>query len=261
MQDKKVPIYLVSLTQDIQRREALKQRFPKNYPHFIHIEAVDGRQLTAKEYYNQTLDYFIKSNRTMSPAELGCTLSHIRVLEGFIKTDSQYALILEDDIEGSDDDIQKIFSLTQALMSNSLVLCGGQLDIKGKKYRFGKKTNIKELYEVYPLSYPYIYGTCCYVVTKKSANKILEYHKNSLTIADGWNDFFKDTDIKIYYANLLSHPLDLSNSHIEQYRVQAQSHKKTLWKKFVSPNFLITMAKLKIIPIIASLMGYKKIED
>ena len=102
-----IPIYLVSLEQDTKRREELKLRFPNHYDDFIQINAVDGRKISAKEYYDKTIEYFIKTNKTMSPSELGCTLSHIKALEEFIKTNNNYALILEDDVIGEDKDIKK----------------------------------------------------------------------------------------------------------------------------------------------------------
>ena len=35
----------------------------------------------------------------MTPSELGCTLSHLKALEDFIKSDSEYAYIFEDDVK------------------------------------------------------------------------------------------------------------------------------------------------------------------
>lgn len=93
-----IPIYLVSLKDDIKRRKELEKRFPKYYSSFIHIEAVDGRKLYAKEYFDATSSFFNKHKRPMSPSELGCTLSHIKALEQFLSTDESFALILDEDI-------------------------------------------------------------------------------------------------------------------------------------------------------------------
>jgi len=236
MQNINIPIYLVSLEQDTKRREELKKRFKNFYNKFIHIKATDGRKLSAKEYYDQTIDYFIKRNKIMSPSELGCTLSHINALEEFMKTDSYYALILEDDVIGNDKDIEKIFEISQKLDQNSLFICGGQDGLSSKKYQFGKETSLADgLFEVCKFSYQHIFRTCCYVVTKKSAKEILEYHKKCLTLADEWDEFFKNSDTKIYYANILSHPKDLVNSHIEEYRAKFKT--KSFIEKIFSKNF------------------------
>ena len=70
-----ISIYLVSLEQDFVRRKKLKERFPETYNCFQYIEAVDGRVLPAKEYFDRTKNYFLKHKEIMTPSELGCTLS------------------------------------------------------------------------------------------------------------------------------------------------------------------------------------------
>lgn len=213
------PIYLVSLEQDITRRHRLEESFPENYKNFIHIKAVDGRKLTAKDYHNKTIDFFLQNGRIMSPAELGCTLSHINALEQFLKTDHPCALILEDDVIGNDQDIDGLAKLSIKLDSNSLLLCGAQQGLP-RRYQFGKWLTSKGVYEVCKLSYPFIFRTCCYLVTRKSAQEILDYHAKHLTLADKWNHFFEGTSTKIYYVNTLSHPKDLASSHIEDDRAK-----------------------------------------
>ncbi len=252
---KKTPIYLISLAQDSQRRKELKQKFPKSYAQFIQIEATDGRQLTATEYYEKAIKFFRKSNRIMLPTELGCTLSHIHALEEFIKTNSQYALILEDDVEGEDKDIIKILNLIKNFEPKSLLICGR---IANKNYPFGKKTSIEGLYEISHLTHQFIHRAWSYVVTKKSANEIIEYHKHNLTIADWWNDIFKDTDTKIYYTNILSHPICRAKSHMETDRAQFN---QSLWEKITSIKSIKHKLKKEIVKVIIQLKGYKKIKD
>ncbi len=221
-----IPIYLVSLKADKSRRAKLKEKFIKYYDNFIHIEAIDGRELAAKEYFEKTRDYYAKYKKIMSPPELGCTLSHIKALETFLETGNEYALILEDDVIANDESISEVFEISKKLNSDSLLLCGGQINIPSSKYRFGKKTELKKTYEVIKFSYPFVFGACCYVVTRKSAQQILSYHSNCLTLADRWGEFFINSEIKIYYTNLISHPEDLKNSHLESDRLYFNNKKE-----------------------------------
>lgn len=235
----KIPIYLVSLESDEARRAQLKERFLNYYEQFIYIKAIDGRKLSASEYYEKSKQYFVKNKEIMSPGELGCTLSHIKALEEFLETDSQYALVLEDDVIGHDNDIDFIFENVLSLSLDSLLLCGGQVKSKSSRYRFGKNTDSSKIYKVAYFSYAFVYGTCCYVVTRKSAQQILNYHNNSLTIADKWGEFFKGTSTEIYYTNALSHPQDLTNSHIEKERVYF--NKKRIFDKVLSKDVFIKL--------------------
>lgn len=253
-----LPTYLISLQADTTRRNALKQSFPMYYDSFIHIEAIDGRELSAKEYYKKTLPFLLKYQHPMIPAELGCTMSHIKALKEFLKTSHQFALILEDDIIGNDKDLQQITQLTSYLDINSLLLCGGQIDLPSKKYRLGKIIKDTNIYEVAKFSYSFIYGTCCYLVTRKSAQAIIDYHQKNLTLADKWDVFFRGTNIKIMYINILQHPLDYKNSHIEKDRIQRYN---ILLKKIKVDIFIRMLRKIKneLFRITLIIFGFKKL--
>lgn len=234
------PIYLVSLEQDVQRREALKKHFPKYYPYFKHVESIDGRKLIAKEYFDKTLPYYLNTKKVMSPAELGCTLSHIEALNAFLLTDEQYALILEDDVIGTDKDLEVVYDLAKKMERDSLLLCGAQEGLS-RKHQLGRWIDSKAVYEVSKLSYTFIFRTCCYVVTRKSAQQIIDSHEESLTLADKWSHFFEKNKTKIYYINALHHPEDFALSHIEAER--AILKRKTFLQKVLSPDAPIKIVR------------------
>lgn len=256
-----LPMYLVSLEQDVARREALEKRFPLHYSEFIHIKAVDGRKLPAKEYYDATLSFFHKHKRPMSPAELGCTLSHIKALESFLATDAPFALILEDDVIGTDTNLEQLQDQINHLDENSLLLCGGQTELPSKRYRLVKETINKDILKVSFFSYRFIYGTCCYIVTRKSAQQILAYHAQGITLADKWDEFFVETATKIYYINILQHPEELGSSHIEADRLVFKNQ-SLLQKLFAKDGMLRAIRRLyweaKRFSLIVT--GYKKIK-
>lgn len=230
-----VPIYLVSLESDLSRREQLKILFPRYYAKFHHVPAVDGRELTAGQYYKQTTSYFIKHNKTMSPAELGCTLSHIKALKAFLETNDSYALILEDDVMGSDKELEEVLSCADSLDNDSLLLCGAQ-DGVDRRYQLGKLNKNKNLYEVHAFSHEFMLRTCCYVVTRTSAKNIINHHHNNLTLADKWDVFFKHNNTRMFYVEILKHPIDLTNSHIEADR--AQYKEKSLLRRLLTKDII-----------------------
>lgn len=251
-------MYLVSLEQDVARREALEKRFPKYYSEFIHIKAVDGRKLPAKEYYDATLNFFHKHKRPMSPAELGCTLSHIKALESFLSTSAPFALILEDDVLGNDTNLEQLEGKINQLEESSLLLCGGQEGLN-LRYQLGKADNTTETYKVAKFSYAFIFRTCCYVVSRKSARQILAYHNQGITLADKWNEFFKNTSMKIYYTSILKHPEDLTESHIEADR---RSQDKTFLQKLFSvdgPRKVFNRIYFNVMTTALKIVGYKQL--
>ncbi|MEO9751097.1 MULTISPECIES: glycosyltransferase family 25 protein [Marinobacter] len=212
------PIYLVSLDQDSEKRETLKNRFPRYSATMTRINAVDGRKLPAKEFFDHIATPLALGHRLMLPGEVGCSLSHVHALESFLSSGENYALILEDDVIGGDDDIDAIMTLVSALPPESLLICGGQQGMPARKYVFGKTAGAEGLFRLARYSNNHIFRTCCYVVTPVSAKQILDMQSESLTLADAWGTFFRGSGTNIYYTDKLAHPKELSGSHLEQER-------------------------------------------
>lgn len=257
--DLTIPIYLISLKTDEDRRRELEKRFNNFYSCFKYIEAVDGRKLDAKEYYNKIIPYYLELKNIMSPAELGCTLSHIKALNDFLQTNEPYALILEDDVIGSDQDLKSIFDITANLDSNSLLICGAQNGLS-RRHQLGKWIDNKGVYEVANFSYSFVLRTCCYVVTRKTAQQIIDFHSINLTLADKWDCFFNNTSTKIYYINALHHPEDLADSHIEADRATFKN--KTFIQKICSsdaPIKIFRKTKDEVHRLVLLMLGSKQL--
>lgn len=225
-------IYLVSLNQDVARREKLKERFPQSYASFRHIEAIDGRVLPAKEYFDKTRGFFNKYKRIMTPAELGCTLSHIKALQKFLSTDARCALIIEDDIIGEDTDFRFIETTATKEVGNGIMFCGCQEGLL-LRYKYGKPIT-ESLLKVAHTNRGEFSRTAAYVVSREAAQTILDFHNNNfITVADFWFDLLKKFRGDVYYLDVISHPIDLSNSSIENERLIVQ---RSLLRKVFSKD-------------------------
>lgn len=256
----KYPIYLVSLDRDHQRREQLARMFPSYQNTIQRISAVDGRELPAKEFFGHIFKAMRHGHRLMLPGEVGCTLSHIRALEAFMESGAAAALILEDDIIGGDTDLDTIQGLIPKLPEHGLMICGGQDGMPARKYIFGKSTGTDGLYRIARYSNSHIFRTCCYVVTRTSAQEILQCHETFLRLADAWGTFFEGTDTHIYFANVLSHPEDLNNSHLQHERTLFSGKKATA--KRTLTDWLVHRAqrlRRKWGALICRLNGYRRL--
>jgi len=248
-----IPIYLVSLQKDTQRRETLQKNFTRYYDKMEIIDAVDSEQISAKKYFYDTLPYYKKYKKLMSPSELGCTLSHIEALKRFLKTDEEMALIFEDDIIGSDEDLDKLKDITKSLPKNSLLILGG-LDGLSTKYLLGKESKFnKNLMKIPKSLFPNLNRTCCYIVTRQSAKIILDSHNKLLNIADKWDVLFLNTSIDIYFTKLLKHPFVNANSNIEEERGLAKV------KRMKLPIKELKRVERRIIVLYYKILGYKKL--
>ena len=97
----KFKIYVVNLKKDKDRRKNIIIEIEKqNIKNYEIIDAINGNELSNKEldsasYKNKNL--INPWNTKMSPSQVGCALSHIKIYKKFIQTDYNLALILEDD--------------------------------------------------------------------------------------------------------------------------------------------------------------------
>ncbi|MEM4620005.1 MAG: glycosyltransferase family 25 protein [Desulfurococcaceae archaeon] len=111
----------------------------------LSLKEVDGRKLTAEEYFRLVACSFLKDFLLMTPGEVGCALSHMKAYENLIHSGEEYALILEDDVIGNDKDIEKIHELIPELLNrygNRFVWYVGGMEGLSKKYIHVKKTSI-----------------------------------------------------------------------------------------------------------------------
>ena len=226
-----IPVYLVSLEQDTARRDAFKQRFPGIWPAITHLPAVDGRKLDATSYFMHAKGSLQAGRGIMSPAEVGCALSHLAALNAFLASGHKQALILEDDVLGNDADIERAIKLAGELAERDILICGGQEALSHRKYQLGKQGRNPQHYILAPFSYRYMFRTCCYIVSRPAAERIIATQEKGLRVADDWGAFFDNSGIHMHLINALSHPEDLSSSRIEAERIDVS---KSRGKKFSS---------------------------
>lgn len=87
--------YLINLDRSPQRLATMDERLSALGIAYTRITGVDGAQLDEDEFLRHT-----RENRYYKPirrGEVGCYLSHLRVLQVFLDSDARYALVLEDD--------------------------------------------------------------------------------------------------------------------------------------------------------------------
>ncbi len=208
-------IHVISLIKDSDRRDLLKESFIKNYGTFNIFNALNHSD--AKNYLSKGCN--LKENKLeMTLSEVACALSHLEVLKKTIENDKEFSLILEDDIIGIDEDIDKILETCLHLPPNSILIAGGQEGLRSYKNLYGVSVEEKkELYKIPKLYYRYLSRACCYVVSDQTAQKIIKLQSEGLERADQWDKLLYGCE-NVYFSPILKHPLTLENSHIEKER-------------------------------------------
>ncbi len=104
----KLDVYLINLSGAEKRRDAMFSKISELGLPVERIEATDGRKLTFPIPEFSELSYMLMHGRRTSPPEVGCYLSHINCAKTFLKGDSDFALVLEDDVTFESDFVQTI---------------------------------------------------------------------------------------------------------------------------------------------------------
>ncbi|MEM1973993.1 MAG: glycosyltransferase family 25 protein [Thermoplasmata archaeon] len=240
--------YVISMSQAVERREKLKTQFKQTYSNFEIIEGVDGKNLIAAEYFEKIKCYYDKYLRIVTPGEVGCALSHTRVYETFLKSSDNYALILEDDVIGTDKDIDEIIIIADRIkkeISKDFLWIVGGMEGLDKSKLFLETTRVSNVFLVKELSRRYLYRTVCYVITKNVARRILEIQRSCLHVADEW-DKIVPSDVPILYSEILKHPME-NNSYIETERNKLKKAYKEIISKSLKMGLDNKIHSLKLL--------------
>ncbi|NLC12876.1 MAG: glycosyltransferase family 25 protein [Chloroflexi bacterium] len=93
-----LPIWVINLKKDKERREFMTSQLGRLGLSFEIVEAVDGSILTNQDLKSYSADLALKTiHRQLIPNEIGCALSHIGLWERMMRENIAEALIFEDD--------------------------------------------------------------------------------------------------------------------------------------------------------------------
>lgn len=205
----KVKKYLISIQGPGEKR--YEQFFSQDG--FDEIEfikyGVIGKNLSTSEYFNLAVKNKI---RTLTPSELGCTLSHLSALRDFVDSDADYAYIFEDDVVAKK---EIDFNLDLDILRDNFILSLGGVNqsvchkIRGKI--LNEEYMGEKILKVSPLYYEDIVYAMGYLLDKEAARKIILCHEVNLHVIDHWHIVLNTyPELSYYMVNLLDHPEVLS---------------------------------------------------
>lgn len=95
---KRIQCYCINLDSKNERWEQMQEHFAAIFPDMERFPAVLGRSLEKYPDNVHDFSYRLHVGRRILPGEVGCYLSHLGVLQRFLESDREFALICEDDI-------------------------------------------------------------------------------------------------------------------------------------------------------------------
>ena len=201
--------YIINLEKSVVRKQYMQELLSAyKFLDVKFVKAIDGRLLSederrAKFDFARSKDLY---GRELNAGEVGCALSHRKAYSELLKSDCQYALILEDDISIIRDlnslDLEQIESIVNVQEPRALMLSGD--------YWFYKKNDIVKLFTAS--------GAYAYIMNRAAASKVLAVNP-PCCVADDWT-FYKRNGLRLFAVNPYmidaNMKMDLLSSDVKQ---------------------------------------------
>jgi glycosyl transferase family 25 len=177
-----VVAYIINLDRSPERLKFVKENVERLNIPFERISAVDGNLLSQEEIQQKVSNALKGFDRRNKVGIFGCYLSHVKTWEIFLKSDAEFAIIFEDDVNFN----PKILKETiDELIINKDLWDINTFDIRGNgmPVRIKKFSNGQSLV-VYLTK---VLNTGAYIINRKAAKKLLE---KALPIKMQIDDYF-----------------------------------------------------------------------
>jgi GR25 family glycosyltransferase involved in LPS biosynthesis len=182
------------------------------------FSGVDGKMMPAPEYYRLLTRAYSVHGQLIAPSEIAATLSHVRILEDFLSSKEDLAIIFEDDvlIHGHSAGVLKE-ALRHVGPKDVLVACSQHgLEFLGE-IRGRRITPQDECYEVSKLDWKTVKRSCAYAVGRLAAAHICEVQNRGTYPPDDFRVLCHPQG-RLLLCNAFSHPKTKENSLLEPER-------------------------------------------
>jgi glycosyl transferase family 25 len=201
---------------------------------------IEGKALSAAAYYKIMARAYAKHRQIITPSEVGCALSHLRMLEEFLKSQEQIALIFEDDVligERSIEMLQK--SLEFVRPSDILVACSQRgIEDPVRGLRLAEEI---ECYEVQKEDWGVVKGTFAYAVGREAAEYVLSVQNDGLWPADKFRILCPDKG-RLLLCGAFDHPATRRSNLEDERRLKPE----------IPPRLLFFRLRAELMKSIAS---------
>ncbi|WP_445116476.1 glycosyltransferase family 25 protein [Acinetobacter sp. WZC-1] len=187
----------------------------------FNIYGIKGIELSTRDYFELAVGNHITP---LTPAELGCTLSHLQALKDFINSDAEYAYVFEDDVTFKKD---IDFDTDLSFLNEGFILSLGGINLflcrKARGSLLSQTYADQPILKLHPYFSDKAFYAMGYIMDKRAAQAYIKYHQ-TIQLADDWQGFLAENPgIHFYFTDLLNHPelnfINNTQSSIENERL------------------------------------------
>jgi len=184
-----IKTYVVNMLKDTEKRHSISEALSRQQGLDIQfIAATEGRKMTNEEI-NQIADYPLFKKRYGTSATLpalGCSISHKRIYEDMIRTQTHTALILEDDAQLSQDMHNALCQIIDEVLDTDIPTAV----LLAPDFRYNKNkpvTTTSTGHTIYDVIMGYM--TSGYMINLSGAELLYKLQSPVSYMADAWNQF------------------------------------------------------------------------
>jgi glycosyl transferase family 25 len=193
-------IWIINLDKSKDRIDKIKKNFEEHKIKFNRFSAIYGKNVS-DEYMDKNVNFICK-NFLCNYGLIGCAASHKTLWKQLINSKENFYIIFEDDIELNEKSFEIINKIIPYLNNEEYDI--DYLNLNCVNYGCGIQKTIFSIDE-YKFGKPYMpLSTSSYIITKKGANKLLNYISNTSYHVDFEILFIKFFSNFNYYTSNIS---------------------------------------------------------
>jgi glycosyl transferase family 25 len=222
-----IPIYVISLEKSTDRREYINNLLKD--VQFLYLNGIDGSDIKEEDLYLK--DKYVDIHYTYSKGELGCLLSHIKLLKQISESENDISLIFEDDIIFKNNlniiDTLHIIKNIKNIHEYDIIYLGHCFEDVHTNETIDEITYNNNIYRIAESVKPFC--THAYIITKNGAQKIMNFLNN--------NDYKIVDTIDALYITLIQNKIITSLSFKDTLISQAYDVDDSLnFGSYTQPN-------------------------
>ena len=189
--------YVINLKRAVERKQYISKQLNQVSQNFEFVEGIDWKDYVPKYKQKTVRNFKIRNSfRSLSVGEIGCNLSHRKILKWLANSSEELITILEDDVR-----LSKNFSDVLQELENRP--CKFDIVFLGSSFQKKQLVNISPLNDefYFSLSKSRESGAWGYVITNEAAKKFLEIFPEVTGPIDDALHSFHVHGLKTYILN------------------------------------------------------------
>jgi len=169
MSRQRLPVYLINIARAVDRLAAIRASSLDLGIEIQRIEGVDGSSVAVEQWVDvDRLGFARRHGRSILPGEYGCYRSHLMALHEFLASESDAAIVIEDDVELNGELIER------ALAAHHAVPAAGIIKLVNHRWKgFREHVRSSRGDQIGRCLFGPQGSTACYLVTRSGAENLL----------------------------------------------------------------------------------------